>query len=222
MLSEVLLGDPRLALLTEALADVVLPSGSGAARRLSTRDDATTARRMVRQQTHDRAVRLTPGFSLNGALLLQGSIGPAHPSSFARATTYQDTHRWYVFTLDIGSRDVLGWSLMAQPQSEATRILGERVRDRRHALALSQEAMADQMVVPRTFLAQVERGQRNVMLHNLLKLAQGPTFVTERFPNTRGQILVKVLPVPRATVGTTVCVSLRPHVDRPKLLRVRE
>lgn len=62
---------------------------------------------------------------------------------------------------------------MAQPQSEATRILGQRVRDRRHALGLSQEAMADQIGVHWTFLGQVERGQRNISLHNLLKLAHG-------------------------------------------------
>lgn len=62
---------------------------------------------------------------------------------------------------------------MAQPQSEATRILGERVRDRRRALDLSQEAMADRMGVHWTFLGQVERGQRNISLHNLLKLAHG-------------------------------------------------
>jgi transcriptional regulator with XRE-family HTH domain len=62
---------------------------------------------------------------------------------------------------------------MARPQSEATRVLGERLRDRRHALGLSQEAMADQMGVHWTFLGQVERGQRNISLHNLLKLARG-------------------------------------------------
>jgi transcriptional regulator with XRE-family HTH domain len=62
---------------------------------------------------------------------------------------------------------------MAQPLSPATQVIGERVRDRRHALGLSQEAMAHQVGIHWTFLGQVERGQRNLNLHNLLKLARG-------------------------------------------------
>ncbi|MHB8243120.1 MAG: helix-turn-helix domain-containing protein [Solirubrobacteraceae bacterium] len=62
---------------------------------------------------------------------------------------------------------------MAKPLSQATTVFGERVRDRRHALGLSQEAMADQIGIHWTFLGQVERGQRNLNLHNLLKLARG-------------------------------------------------
>jgi transcriptional regulator with XRE-family HTH domain len=62
---------------------------------------------------------------------------------------------------------------MAEPVSDATRVLGERVRERRQALGLSQEALADQAGVHWTFLGQVERGQRNLSLHNLLKLAAG-------------------------------------------------
>jgi transcriptional regulator with XRE-family HTH domain len=62
---------------------------------------------------------------------------------------------------------------MPQPLSDATRLLGERVRARRAALGLSQEALADRCGVHWTFLGQVERGQRNLSLHNLLKLADG-------------------------------------------------
>ncbi len=60
---------------------------------------------------------------------------------------------------------------MAQPLSDATRELGERVRARRHKLGLSQEAFADTAGLHWTFVGQVERGQRNLSLHNLLKLA---------------------------------------------------
>ncbi len=62
---------------------------------------------------------------------------------------------------------------MPEPLSEATRLLGERVRARRADLGLSQESLADRCGVHWTFLGQVERGRRNLSLHNLLKLATG-------------------------------------------------
>ena len=62
---------------------------------------------------------------------------------------------------------------MPEPLSPATQALGERVRARREALGLSQEALAHQTRVHWTFLGQVERGRRNLSLHNLLKLAAG-------------------------------------------------
>lgn len=63
--------------------------------------------------------------------------------------------------------------LMPKPLSEATAALGQRVREQREALGLSQEALAHQAGVHWTFLGQVERGRRNISLHNLLKLAAG-------------------------------------------------
>ena len=62
---------------------------------------------------------------------------------------------------------------MAEPLSPATATLGQRVRARREALGLSQEAMAHQIGVHWTFLGQIERGRRNLNLHNLLKIARG-------------------------------------------------
>jgi transcriptional regulator with XRE-family HTH domain len=62
---------------------------------------------------------------------------------------------------------------MAKPLSPATQVLGERARTRREALGLSQEALAHRAGVHWTFLGQVERGRRNLSLHNLLKLAAG-------------------------------------------------
>ena len=64
--------------------------------------------------------------------------------------------------------------LWPEPLSPATRILGERVRTHREALGRSQEALAHQTGVHWTFLGQVERGRRNLSLHNLLKVAAGP------------------------------------------------
>jgi transcriptional regulator with XRE-family HTH domain len=62
---------------------------------------------------------------------------------------------------------------MPEPISPATRVFGERVRVRRQALGLSQEALAAQAGIHWTFLGQIERGQRNLNLHNLLKVAAG-------------------------------------------------
>jgi transcriptional regulator with XRE-family HTH domain len=67
----------------------------------------------------------------------------------------------------------MGLQSMPEPLSDATRALGERIRAERHAQGLSQEALADRCAVHWTFLGQVERGQRNLSLHNLLKLADG-------------------------------------------------
>lgn len=60
---------------------------------------------------------------------------------------------------------------MPEPISPAAKKLGERIRGRRQELGLSQEALADRADLHWTFVGQVERGQRNLSLHNLLKLA---------------------------------------------------
>ena len=62
---------------------------------------------------------------------------------------------------------------MAEPLSTATRELGKRIRQHRLALDLSQERLANAAGLHWTFIGQCERGQRNISLHNLLKLAHG-------------------------------------------------
>jgi transcriptional regulator with XRE-family HTH domain len=62
---------------------------------------------------------------------------------------------------------------MPPPLSPATKSFGQRVRARRNELGLSQEALAERCGVHWTFLGQVERGQRNLSLHNILKVARG-------------------------------------------------
>jgi len=57
------------------------------------------------------------------------------------------------------------------PLSSATAEFGARVRARRHELALSQEALADRSELHWTYFGQVERGQVNISLHNILKIA---------------------------------------------------
>jgi transcriptional regulator with XRE-family HTH domain len=68
---------------------------------------------------------------------------------------------------------VINRIMAKDPLSEATRLLGVRVRSRRQELGVSQEKLADAAGVHWTFVSQVERGLRNVNLHNLLKFAAG-------------------------------------------------
>lgn len=48
---------------------------------------------------------------------------------------------------------------------------GARVRDRRTALGLSQEALAERAHLHRTYVGSLERGERNVALVNIVRLA---------------------------------------------------
>lgn len=57
------------------------------------------------------------------------------------------------------------------PISEATSEFGRRVRARRETLGWSQERLADQAGLHWTFVGQVERGRRNLTLHNIVRLA---------------------------------------------------
>ena len=46
------------------------------------------------------------------------------------------------------------------------------MRARRRELGLSQEALAEGSELHCTFIGQVERGQRNLSLHNILRVAR--------------------------------------------------
>ena len=57
----------------------------------------------------------------------------------------------------------------------ATRIqqaFGRAVRRRREALGISQEELADRADLHRTYIGDVERGERNISLVNIVKLAK--------------------------------------------------
>jgi len=49
---------------------------------------------------------------------------------------------------------------------------GQRVRERRTALGLSQEAFADKCQLDRTYISGIERGKRNVALRNIEAIAK--------------------------------------------------
>jgi transcriptional regulator with XRE-family HTH domain len=60
-----------------------------------------------------------------------------------------------------------------RPRSINAIELGARIRARREALGLSQPKLAERCDVHWTFLGQAERGQRDIRMHNLLKIAAG-------------------------------------------------
>lgn len=49
---------------------------------------------------------------------------------------------------------------------------GQRVREKRMALGLSQEAFADKCGLDRTYISGIERGKRNVALRNIELIAR--------------------------------------------------
>lgn len=49
--------------------------------------------------------------------------------------------------------------------------LGDHLRERRLALGLSQEELAERADLHRTYVGSVERGERNVSLENIVRLA---------------------------------------------------
>ena len=59
-----------------------------------------------------------------------------------------------------------------EPISEAAATFGARVRARRLELGKSQEQLAEDSELHWSYLGQVERGMRNVSLHNILKIAE--------------------------------------------------
>jgi transcriptional regulator with XRE-family HTH domain len=53
----------------------------------------------------------------------------------------------------------------------ARKVFGENVRKRRRKLGLSQEELADRAELHRTYIGSIERGERNVSLENIVRLA---------------------------------------------------
>ncbi len=56
-------------------------------------------------------------------------------------------------------------------EGDLQRALGRRLRARREALGLSQEAFAETLGVHRTYMGGIERGERNLTLKSVERIA---------------------------------------------------
>jgi transcriptional regulator with XRE-family HTH domain len=70
------------------------------------------------------------------------------------------------------------------------RRFGARVRAERERLGVSQEELADRAGMHRTYLGGVERGERNIGLLNVLRIARAlniaPSALVKDFSRSRG------------------------------------
>lgn len=57
-------------------------------------------------------------------------------------------------------------------QNEACRTFGQAIRSRRVELGISQEELASRAGLHRTYIADIERGVRNIGLLNIIRLAE--------------------------------------------------
>lgn len=60
---------------------------------------------------------------------------------------------------------------MQNDESFYKKSFGNRVRELRHEQSLSQENLADLCELDRTYIGGVERGERNISLINIVKIA---------------------------------------------------
>jgi len=57
-------------------------------------------------------------------------------------------------------------------QNDPKKLVGMRIRELRLTKGISQEALADEAGVHRTYMGSVERGERNISLENIVKIAR--------------------------------------------------
>ena len=59
-----------------------------------------------------------------------------------------------------------------EPETELRAQFGARIREQRRNLGVSQEELAAIAGIDRTYLSSIERGQRNVALENICRIAE--------------------------------------------------
>jgi transcriptional regulator with XRE-family HTH domain len=64
--------------------------------------------------------------------------------------------------------------------SDPRRVLGAKVRKRRVALGFSQERLAERADLHWTYIGGIERGERNVSLLNIVKIARALNMTPSR------------------------------------------
>jgi transcriptional regulator with XRE-family HTH domain len=57
-------------------------------------------------------------------------------------------------------------------ENDPKKLVGMRIRELRVAKGISQEALADEAGVHRTYMGSVERGERNISLDNIVRIAR--------------------------------------------------
>lgn len=71
--------------------------------------------------------------------------------------------------------------------NKSQRILGERIRDARKEKGWTQEDLADEAEIDRSYIGGVERGERNVTFSMLCRIARAfgrdVAFLTQELPN---------------------------------------
>lgn len=60
---------------------------------------------------------------------------------------------------------------------------GEKVREERHRLGLSQEELASRAGVHRTYIGMIERAEKNITLENIEKIARALEIPLEKIMN---------------------------------------
>ncbi len=78
-------------------------------------------------------------------------------------------YRCYVFSVDAEASRFI---IRAMEETEAYRVLGKKVRELRLELGLSQEQLASIAKLHRTYIGAIERGERNLSLQNIIRLAK--------------------------------------------------
>jgi transcriptional regulator with XRE-family HTH domain len=66
--------------------------------------------------------------------------------------------------------------MMLTVDQNSKALLGKTIRDRRMELGFSQEELAERADLHRTYVGGVERGERNVSLENIVRLAHALQF----------------------------------------------